>query len=258
MKPEAKAKFAEVLEIVKSNEFWRTARCLVELSSLAMNLLRLADSDIPGTGKVYHEMFKTSKILESMSKSAEYDYIPKATHDAISAKWLKRWTDLHNPLHGAGYCLDPEFHAHDHSSCPEALRDLFCMCDKVHGAGSAASAKAQLDWSCAYKAKAGILQTETVWANAAKMPPEAWYELYVKPWWPELTLVGMRVLSQVISASSCERNWSAHGHIHSKIRNRLDPATNEKLVYVYSNSKIVAATRDADELKMFAWDNEDV
>ena len=32
-----------------------------------------------------------------------------------------------------------------------------------------------------------------------------------------------------ISASSCERNQSAHGHIHSKIR--LEPATTEKLVY---------------------------
>ena len=36
------------------------------------------------------------------------------------------------------------------------------ICDKVHGAGSTASAKAQLDWSCAYKAKADILQNETV------------------------------------------------------------------------------------------------
>ena len=45
--------------------------------------------------------------------------------------------------------------------------------------GSVASAKAQLDWSCAYKAKAGILQDETVWANAAKVPPEAWHEMYV-------------------------------------------------------------------------------
>ncbi len=78
----------------------------------------------------------------------------------------------------------------------------------------------------------------------------------IEPWWPEL--VGMCVLSQVIYASSCERNWSAHGYIHSKIRNRLDPTTTEKLVYVYSNSKMVAATRDADELKMFAWDNEDI
>ena len=68
------------------------------------------------------------------------------------------------------------------------------MCNKVHGAGSAASAKVY---------NAGILQNETVWANAAKMPPEAWYEMYVKPWHPELAMVGMRVLSQVISASSC-------------------------------------------------------
>ena len=60
----------------------------------------------------------------------------------------------------------------------------------MHGTGSAASAKAQRDWRCAYKAKAG-LQNETVWANAAKMPPEAWYKMYVKPWHPELAMVGM-------------------------------------------------------------------
>ena len=92
-----------------------------------------------------------------------------------------------------------------------------------------------------------------MWANAAKRPIEAWYEMYVKPWHPELAMVEMRVLSQVISASSCERKRSAHGHIHSKLRNRLEPATTEKLVYVYSNSKMVAATRDANELKMLAW-----
>ena len=80
--------------------------------------------------------------------------------------------------------------------------------------------------------------------------------MYVKPFHPDLALVGMRVLSQVISASSCERNWSAHGHIHSEVRNRLAPATTEKLVYVYSNRKAAAAACD-DELKMFSWDNEE-
>ena len=96
-----------------------------------------------------------------------------------------------------------------------------------------------------------ILQNETVWANAAKMPPEAWYEMYVKPWHPELAMVGMRVLSQVISASSCERNWSAHGHIQTKIRNKLSPETTEKLVYVYSNSKM-QARRHRGQLPPFA------
>ena len=49
---------------------------------------------------------------------------------------------------------------------------------------------------------------------------------------------------------------SAHGHIHSEVRNRLAPATTEKLVYVYSNRKAAAAACD-DELKMFSWDNEE-
>ena len=61
-----------------------------------------------------------------------------------------------------------------------------------------------------------------------------------KPWHPELAMVDMRVLFQVNSASSYEQYWSAHRHIHSKIRNRLEPASTEKLVYVYSNSKMVA------------------
>jgi hypothetical protein len=58
----------------------------------------------------------------------------------IHAKWSKWWVDL--PLHGAGHCLDPEFHDHDHSMCSETLADL---CDRVHGAGSVSSAKAQLE-----------------------------------------------------------------------------------------------------------------
>ena len=36
----------------------------------------------------------------------------------------------------------------------------------------------------------------------------------------------------------------------------LNPATTEKIVNVYSNSKMVAQTRDADELKKFAWDSK--
>jgi hypothetical protein len=89
-----------------------------------------------------------------------------------------------------------------------------------------------------------------------QMSAEEWYELYVRPYHHELALVGMRVLSQVISASSCERNWSAHGHTHSQVCNRLAPATTEKLVYIYSNRKAVAAAARDDELKMFTWDNE--
>ena len=48
--------------------------------------------------------------------------------------------------------------------------------------------------------------------QGCKRPFEAWYEMYVKRWHPELAMVEM------------------------KIRNRLEPASTEKLVCVYSNS----------------------
>ena len=78
---------------------------------------------------------------------------------------------------GARWCT-PEFHSHDHTACPEALADLFTMCDKIHGAGSAGSAKAQLDWQCYYKAKKGAMfARDTTWTNASQMGPEEWYEM---------------------------------------------------------------------------------
>jgi len=38
---------------------------------------------------------------------------------------------------------------------------------------------------------------------------------------PDLQRVAVRVLSQVSSASACERNWSTFEFIHTKKRNRL-------------------------------------
>ena len=72
-----------------------------------------------------------------------------------------------------------------------------------------------------------------MWAKAGKRQFEAWYKRYVKLWHPELAMVEIRVLSRVISAFSCELNRSAHGHIHSNIRNRLEPAAVQPLKSLY-------------------------
>ena len=52
----------------------------------------------------------------------------------------------------------------------EALSDLFNVCDKA-----GLHQLIHLDWSCAYKANAVILQKEKVWAKAARRPFEVWY-----------------------------------------------------------------------------------
>ena len=90
MKADAKARFLEVLDIVEDREFWRKAKALVELCGPIMNLLRMADSDIPGTGKVYHENFKLGKILQSMTDSSEFDFIPRSVCADIDGKAAAR------------------------------------------------------------------------------------------------------------------------------------------------------------------------
>ena len=66
-------------------------------------------------------------------------------------------------------------------------------------------------------------------------------------WWTchgasgvHLQSLATRILSQVASSSSVERNWSTYSFIHSVKRNRLGPQKAEDLVYVHSNLCLVS------------------
>ena len=54
-----------------------------------MNLLRIADSDNSGTGKVYHENFKLGKILQIMIDSPEFDFIPRVRARSLHGYSIK-------------------------------------------------------------------------------------------------------------------------------------------------------------------------
>jgi hypothetical protein len=58
-----------------------------------------------------------------------------------------------------------------------------------------------MGWQCFDKAEKNcFLKTHTDTADPAKTGPEEWYNFYVRANHPELALLGIRVLSQVISA----------------------------------------------------------
>jgi hypothetical protein len=54
-----------------------------------------------------------------------------------------------------------------------------------------------------------------------------------------LPCIVRRILAQVVSSSSCERNWSSYSFVYSKARNRLLPSRAKDLVYVYTNSRVL-------------------
>ena len=57
--------------------------------------------------------------------------------------------------------------------------------------------------------------------DALTMDPIDWWSTYEVET-PDLALVAKKVLSQPISSSSAERNWSTYSYIHNVKRNRLN------------------------------------
>ncbi len=52
--------------------------------------------------------------------------------------------------------------------------------------------------------------------------------------------LAVKLTAQPCAASSCERNWSTFGFIHSKVRNRLQADRAADLVYVFSIMRLVS------------------
>ena len=70
-------------------------------------------------------------------------------------------------------------------------------------------------------------------------------------WWnfhggevPNIQKLAIKILSQVASSSSTERNWSTYGFIHSVKRNKFGSKKAEELVYVHSNLRLLSHKKD--------------
>jgi hypothetical protein len=64
-------------------------------------------------------------------------------------------------------------------------------------------------------------------------------------WWmmfggstPQLQRLALRLVSQCVSSSGCERNWSTLALLHTKVCNRLTHKKLNKLVYVNYNLRL--------------------
>jgi hypothetical protein len=94
-----------------------------------------------------------------------------------------------------------------------------------------------------YKEQRGIFQRSSVITNRRELQPHRWWQLYCNHL-PELQSLAVRVLSQLASASICERNWSIHGMIHDKKRARLKPSRAIDLVFIHQTIRLRDSLQD--------------
>ncbi|GBG72798.1 hypothetical protein CBR_g12366 [Chara braunii] len=61
---------------------------------------------------------------------------------------------------------------------------------------------------------------------------------------PKLQAIAIKVMGMWSTATPAERNWPSMDLVHSKRRNRLKPATVEKLVYIHWNTNLLWASKN--------------
>ena len=84
-----------------------------------------------------------------------------------------------------------------------------------------------------------------------KCSPYAWWD-FEGACGKLLAPIAKRILAQTVSTSSCERNWSSYSFVHDRKRNRLLPKRADDLVFVYTNSRLLATSKLTDEKRWYA------
>jgi hAT family C-terminal dimerisation region len=193
-------------------------------------------------GKVYNWGLLISEHLKQPIPDLE-----RYKLNTVSAKWTYRWEQLHSDLHAAGFALDPEFHQHAAQEDLEIKEGFQRIVEKLLPEDEQVAALMQFS---EYLLRSGAWGREMPFKHASGMPAHMWWMQYGAHC-PALCKVAMKVLSQVSSACSCERNWSTYSFIHSKNRNRLAPKRAETLVYVFSNLRLAEHATDVENTQRF-------
>ncbi|XP_050102879.1 uncharacterized protein LOC126582742 [Malus sylvestris] len=179
-------------------------------------------------GFIYELMDTAKEKIASNLNKVEKKYMP------IWRKIDRRWDEQrHQPLHAAGYYLNPQFRYEDgFLATDEVVNGLFACMDRMLGKGKEREeADCQLDL---YNDKRGPFADSMAMQTRKKRTPTAWRERFGHKT-PELKKFAVRVLSLTCSASGCERNWSTFSMIHTKRRNRLEHKRLNALAYVKYN-----------------------
>ncbi|CAM6112533.1 unnamed protein product [Calypogeia fissa] len=74
-------------------------------------------------------------------------------------------------------------------------------------------------------------------SNMDKFSQGEWWHAYGVDY-KDLRIMARKILHQKMCASSCERNWSSYGFIHSKSRNRLTNDRAKDLMFVFTNMRV--------------------
>lgn len=213
--------------------FWKDAELLLDICKPILEVLRLCDADKPCSADIYYAMFNLCEVLKTAPLGSKRLTLQRRA--AAHAIAEKRWEFMHAPIYAAAYALNPKYWSHDVFENDEVMEGLAIMAHKLLSGDEPKTALEQFD---DWKRMRGPLGNEIAVVDAKSMLHYKWWRIYGGPV-QSLQRLALLVVSQVTTASACERNRSAYDTVIDKKRNRTSPDTAKKLVYVFQNLRAV-------------------
>lgn len=220
----------QVQKIILMISFWRSVLYILKIFGPLVRVLRLVDGEKrPAMGYIYEAMDRAKEAIIKTFNEKEEKY--KDVLNIIDRRWE---TQLHRPLHAAGYYLNPEFFYSnpDIAADGEVMEGLYRTMQRL--IPSHAEQDKIVDQLSLYRNAEGLFGMEFAIRHRKTKSPSEWWQCYGAST-PNLRIFAIKVLSLTCSASGCERNWSFFEHIHSKKRNRLAQQRLNDLVFVKYN-----------------------
>ncbi|CAI5526679.1 unnamed protein product [Closterium sp. Naga37s-1] len=227
--------------------WWKTAEFFTKLMKLPFIAMRQTDGSAKGTmGRMYDIMLQLTEDVEALV-DADEEQLSSTDKQQIRRILKNRWDgSLACAMHVAGRILNPANQEEDifgrDVECTRVFKAFLSKhaefltvrekergdeCDYLLALGD--QLRSFLDLKGSFGMPVAISQREKVKAGTYSM---------VK-WWqwngtdaPQLSSLAVKVLSQPVSASPCERGWSKWESVHTARRNRLGSAKCSDLVYV--------------------------
>ncbi|KAL6502448.1 hypothetical protein OROHE_024453 [Orobanche hederae] len=219
-----------VTSIILMPTFWTSIVYILKIFGPLVRVLRLVDGEKkPAMGYIYEAMDRCKEAIMASFNHNEEKY--RDIFKIIDKRWD---CQLHQPLHAAGYYLNPEFFysGSDVTQVEEVMKGFYAALQRL--VPSHEEQDKITDQMSLYQNAEGLFGIEMAIRQRKTKSPAEWWKSFGSST-PSLQKFAMKVLSLTCSASGCERNWSTFEHIHSKKRNRLAQKRLNDLVYVKYN-----------------------
>ncbi|KNA25305.1 hypothetical protein SOVF_007880 [Spinacia oleracea] len=217
--------------ILDDNEFWRAVEECIAVSEPFLRILREVADGKPAVGFIYELMTRAKESIRTYYIMDESKC--KTFLDIVDSGWHNQ---LHTSLHSAGAFLNPCIQYNPEVKFLGAIKeDFFNVLEKL-------LPTPELRHKITNQVLLFQRATGMFGCNLAKeardtVAPGEWWEQYGDSA-PVLQKVAMRILSQVCSTSTTEKQWSTFQQIHSEKRNKIDKEALNDLIYINYNLKL--------------------